>query len=289
MWPEFPPLKFSNRIREFNCYSDRQRSAVVYNWLKNGMSTRQMDREIINIDPDSSKGYQSHGIYRYLGLTKKHQGFFRGWEDTKVVSYFHQLCSNPDYCIIFYYYLDHLDKQIISDNDIAMIKEIKIYQPENDLKAQTWIRNSWIGKTKEPINNRLLELPDIENGKEGKVLISKNHYAWYSNVEIKESIKDLYDFACQVCGEKILKTGWNVHMSRVDSWRYLSADVHHILPLSQGGPDRKDNMLCLCPTCHRKFHSGEFCLKEKNSKIILVNEMLGKKQELISKHHLVLY
>ena len=76
MWPEFPPLKFSNRIREFNCYSDRQRSAVVYNWLKNGMSTRQMDREIINIDPDSSKGYQSHGIYRYLGLTKKHQGFF---------------------------------------------------------------------------------------------------------------------------------------------------------------------------------------------------------------------
>ncbi len=76
---------------------------------------------------------------------------------------------------------------------------------------------------------------------------------------------------------------------RCDSWRYLSADVHHILPLSEGGPDVKSNMVCLCPTCHRKFHSGEYRLKEKNDTIFVRDELLGKNMTPNLLHDIILY
>lgn len=71
----FPPLRFSDRVREFNCYFEEQRAAVVYHWLVTGMATREMDEKILGFD-STSKGYQSHGIYRYLGLDRHHQVFF---------------------------------------------------------------------------------------------------------------------------------------------------------------------------------------------------------------------
>ena len=32
-------------------------------------------------------------------------------------------------------------------------------------------------------------------------------------------------------------------------------DAHHIIPISRGGIDNLYNTTCLCPSCHRKFHS----------------------------------
>lgn len=285
----FPPLDFSNRSREFNCYSEKQRAAVIYNWLVTGMTTREMDKEILGMDA-RSKGYQSHGIYRYLGLTGEHQGFFKGWQLSDVVAYFHQLCRNPDYCIIFYYFLDYLDQKSFSEVDNAIIAEARIHQPEESLKDQTWIRNSWMGKAMD-VNERLLALPDVKEGCRGRVSIgrSSSRYEYYSSTTVKETIKSLYDFHCQICGDVILKTGWSNAMGRVDSWRYLSADVHHILPLSEKGPDLRSNMLCLCPTCHRKFHSGEFRIKQKNDEFIVRDELLGQDRDLKMLHQIIIY
>ncbi|HDY7447493.1 TPA: HNH endonuclease [Vibrio vulnificus] len=33
-------------------------------------------------------------------------------------------------------------------------------------------------------------------------------------------------------------------------------EVHHIIPLSQGGLDSLENVISLCPNCHRKIHFG---------------------------------
>ena len=33
-------------------------------------------------------------------------------------------------------------------------------------------------------------------------------------------------------------------------------EVHHVVPLSKEGPDSLDNVLALCPNCHRKAHFG---------------------------------
>ena len=37
-------------------------------------------------------------------------------------------------------------------------------------------------------------------------------------------------------------------------WPYL--EVHHVVPISRGGPDRIENVLALCPNCHREAHFG---------------------------------
>ncbi len=43
--------------------------------------------------------------------------------------------------------------------------------------------------------------------------------------------------------------------TRTDGSPYL--EVHHLLPLSEGGRDTIDNALAVCPNCHRKFHYGD--------------------------------
>ena len=194
--------------------------------------------------------------------------------------------------LFFYYLLDYLDKDDFSTTDDALITETKNHQPEESLKDQTWIRNTWIGRgsnSEKDINVRLLELPDIHDGSVGKVSVTKNRTEYYSNTTVKETIKNLYDFHCQICGDVILKTGWKPDMKRTDSWRYLSADVHHILPLPDGGPDFKSNMMCLCPTCHRKFHSGEYRMRQKNDVIFVRDELLGKNLNPNLLHEIILY
>jgi 5-methylcytosine-specific restriction protein A len=39
-----------------------------------------------------------------------------------------------------------------------------------------------------------------------------------------------------------------------DGFPYL--EVHHVKPLSEGGPDRVDNAIACCPKCHRELHYG---------------------------------
>ncbi|CAK2429260.1 HNH endonuclease [Vibrio crassostreae] len=41
---------------------------------------------------------------------------------------------------------------------------------------------------------------------------------------------------------------------KTDNTPYL--EVHHKLPLAQCGPDTVDNVLALCPNCHRQAHFG---------------------------------
>jgi len=41
---------------------------------------------------------------------------------------------------------------------------------------------------------------------------------------------------------------------RADNAPYL--EVHHVIPLAQGGRDSIDNAMGLCPNCHRKAHFG---------------------------------
>ena len=31
-------------------------------------------------------------------------------------------------------------------------------------------------------------------------------------------------------------------------------DIHHIVPISEKGPDTEDNLMVVCPTCHAKIH-----------------------------------
>ncbi len=73
------------------------------------------------------------------------------------------------------------------------------------------------------------------------------------DTELTKRIKQLHNFECQLCGYAIILP---------DGSRY--AEGHHIQPLGtpHNGPDRDDNVLCLCPNHHAACDLGAIPLTE---------------------------
>lgn len=38
-------------------------------------------------------------------------------------------------------------------------------------------------------------------------------------------------------------------------WNESTCDIHHIIPLSKGGTNNIDNLIIVCPNCHRVIHT----------------------------------
>lgn len=50
-------------------------------------------------------------------------------------------------------------------------------------------------------------------------------------------------------------------------------EVHHIVPLCEGGPDTCDNVAALCPNCHRELHSGRERLGRRGDLLAWVRKL----------------
>ncbi|PMP89919.1 MAG: hypothetical protein C0171_06085 [Caldisphaera sp.] len=59
-------------------------------------------------------------------------------------------------------------------------------------------------------------------------------------------VKERDGYKCRVC---------NFTFKKKDGENYV--EVAHIIPLSEGGLDHPDNMVCLCPNCHKKLDLGD--------------------------------
>ncbi len=57
-----PELKKSSRVREFNSYNQDIRDKIVYFYLFEGKSYRELDEELLNLNPEESRGWQTMGI-----------------------------------------------------------------------------------------------------------------------------------------------------------------------------------------------------------------------------------
>lgn len=69
---------------------------------------------------------------------------------------------------------------------------------------------------------------------------------------IKEGVS-LLDFSLRTVA-KILKKA-NIPCQNC-GYNKASRDVHHILPRKEGGDNDNNNLVILCPTCHREAHEG---------------------------------
>lgn len=65
------------------------------------------------------------------------------------------------------------------------------------------------------------------------------------NMYLPELIKRMANGKCQLCGQIL---------DYKDSAGRPYLEAHHIIPLADDGPDSIDNMVALCPNCHRKMH-----------------------------------
>ena len=76
-----PKLDPSKRDREYKQRNFEEVSQIAHTWLfTNDVGHREMDRDILGLDPLSSKGWQSMGVLHYLGLKKDFKGIFHNAE-----------------------------------------------------------------------------------------------------------------------------------------------------------------------------------------------------------------
>jgi predicted HNH restriction endonuclease len=61
------------------------------------------------------------------------------------------------------------------------------------------------------------------------------------DTKLSQEVKELYDRTCQLCGNRL----------ELSPGRFY-AEGHHLKPLGDphGGPDVKENIVCVCPNCH---------------------------------------
>ena len=66
------------------------------------------------------------------------------------------------------------------------------------------------------------------------------------------SLRILYrdNFTCQKCGKFLaMKNEYNMYIP-ID----CGAEVHHIVPVADGGGDEPSNLITLCTDCHHEIH-----------------------------------
>lgn len=121
------------------------------------------------------------------------------------------------------------------------------------LDPMTWtitLYNSETGDctiTRGVVNHRFLDqfqLENVEVGEPRKRVTSGEVFA--RSPEVRRGALSRANGYCEWCG----KPGFAMADGKV----YL--ETHHIIPLSEGGPDTIENVVALCPNHHREAHFG---------------------------------
>lgn len=242
-----PILQPSTREREYNTYGEELRCKVVYEWLFLGKSHRQIDSDVLGLNPLESKGWQSMGILHFLGLKRNFQGVFKG---VAVEEAMHRLHSDTqDFTRI----IEVLSQMVFAaDVDLAVIEnreEVLIAVAKKDTSSA---RRSRISQ-KHHSNTRTRVYT----------------YVYVRNPDIVAEALFRSNGVCEYCQlpAPFLRSS--------DTSPYL--EVHHITRLCDGGPDVLLNVAALCPNCHRLAHHGDMdgTVKEKLALRIKMKESAG--------------
>lgn len=68
---------------------------------------------------------------------------------------------------------------------------------------------------------------------------------YYRDPYLKQMVKRIAEGKCQYCGESA---------PFVDKQGEPYLEAHHVIRLADGGKDTIDNVVAICPNCHRKVH-----------------------------------
>lgn len=106
------------------------------------------------------------------------------------------------------------------------------------INKTTFHRNKrWCG------NEQCKEIIDYKvrhaNYKKAQKKMSKGTFRHGVQAELREHIKNRDDYTCRLCFNKLDHTG---------------LQVHHIIPVANGGDDSYINLVLLCYDCHTNLH-----------------------------------
>jgi 5-methylcytosine-specific restriction protein A len=165
------------------------------------------------------------GILRYQGLVAKHRGACAGLDIHSVI---HEVSMLPD------------SSDLLGDL-VAYKTNVSIEQKRYEQNFQKSVEEA-LKVTTEKRKERLQSY----NGKPEK--IQTISYAFTRSPDVvAEALLRAKGF-CERCKRQA------PFLRKSDGSPYL--EVHHKIPLSEDGEDTLENVLALCPNCHREVHFG---------------------------------
>lgn len=219
-----PKLQPTVRRREYDSYSDELRSQVVRGWLFSDKTHRALDEEVLGFDKTISRGYQSMGILHFLGLKADFHGLFKRVSERRAITLLKDDTQDFQSIILFLEKNESiLNLQKLIGQESESIKKSK--RDKSEARAQR-----------------------ISNSEKRPKRIRVYSYTYHRNPDIVAETLLRADGVCENCK----KPAPFVRAS--DSSPFL--EVHHMKSLADGGEDTLDNVLALCPNCHRKKHYG---------------------------------
>lgn len=217
----FPDLEYTKRDNEFNTYSDLEKAQVVYGYLFDGYSHRKLDELYLGKDGSISRGWQAMGILHYLGIVGKHKKVFSGYNIDEAIEVLTQVKAQQ---IIKYLLL--LD----SINLDKVIEEFESELRKSSADSSSKRKARLVNSQKKPIS------------------LHTNLIIFKRNPDVVAEVLFRANGICEKCNNPA------PFFRKSDNTPYL--EVHHYIPLSEGGDDTIENAIAVCPNCHRRLHFG---------------------------------
>lgn len=224
-----PALKRTNRRREYDSYSSVMRGQVIYSYLFEGLSHRALDKDIIALDPNKSKGWQSMGILHFIGLRNNYKNIFKGLDYNTVLIKLKQI-NTDDSKFILEHLLEYNTSATQLDKDAF------------DRKFEKKVSES-INIDKKVRNERLKQRATVKPKKVEVISIT-----FKRNADVVAAVLERANGVCEFCKQDA------PFLRAKDKSPYL--EVHHKIKLADGGDDTIDNAIAVCPNCHRMLHYG---------------------------------
>ena len=222
-----PELSLSKRSREYDLYSPFIRGRVAFQYLTQPkLGHREIDRKILGKDPAYTHGYQAMGILHHQGLYKNHCGQLRDYSLDEVIEEVAKLESSERLAADLYAFksTDQLDQQTIQEQLARDVQVALSDEPER----------------------RRVRLASKTEILPRKVAVAST--AFVRDPDVIAEALFLAKGQCEACKKAA------PFFRKSDGRPYL--EVHHKIPLANGGKDTIDNVIALCPNCHRKAHFG---------------------------------
>jgi 5-methylcytosine-specific restriction enzyme A len=219
-----PILEPSGRQREYTSYSDELRSAVIRGWLFSDKTHRQLDEDVLGLDKNVTRGYQSMGILHYLGLKAPFHGIFKNISELEAINHLKNNVQNFGLIItLLTRASEELNLNQLINEETAAFKEAS--QDTSEARKKR-----------------------IKSARTKPERLKVFTYTYRRNPDIVVEALLRAGGTCEYCKNK-------APFNRAsDGSPYL--EVHHIVSLADGGEDTLENVLALCPNCHREKHFG---------------------------------
>ena len=222
-----PLLDISSRGSEYKKYSDYERSLICKGWLFKGVEHRELDKKILGLDSLKSKGFQSMGVLHFLGLKKEFKSFFKSTSLDDAVS---ELKNNYQ--------------------DFSRVIALLNYEESlHDINEKDYLRVNASQKDAPSARRKRLQ-NNIKKTRKQRLYVD----SYTRNPDVVAESLYLADGICQRCHSKA------PFIRKSDGTLYL--EVHHIIPLSEQdlheeNLDILNNVMAICPNCHREIHYGQ--------------------------------